>query len=217
MRWRSASASTRWQRRTKRERVERRVDDGDHVQIGALGVGPADWIGLEDLRPGDDVAEAVEGERQMALAVAEVGAEGDDRPVRRARRDVVVGARAADVDGRRLDVLGDRRAQLGHRELDRFDTVEADGDLGDAIGEPFEQDVLVLPDDGGDPVGDLPVVHGVGELVAASGVVQVDDEREVDAQRLGDLALVGQGADDGRDHQAVDLDPVGHRRHATRG
>ena len=118
---------------------------------------------------------------------------------------------------RRLDVLGDRRAQLGDRELDRLDAVEADDDLGDAVGEPLEQDVLVLPDDGGHALGDLAVVHGVAELVAAPGVVQVDDERQVDAQRLGDLPLVRQGADDGRDDEAVDLDPVGHdlRRQVT--
>ena len=110
-------------------------------------------------------------------------------------------------------MLGDRRAQLGDGELDGLDAVEADDDLGDAIGEPLEQDVLVLPDDGGDAIGDLAVVHGVAELVAATGVVEVDDERQVDAQRLGDLPLVGQGADHGRDHEAVDLDPVGHRGH----
>ena len=107
-------------------------------------------------------------------------------------------------------MLGDRRAQLGDRELDGLDPVEADDDLGDAVGEPLEQDVLVLPDDGGDPLGDLAVVDGVAELVAAAGVAQVDDERQVDAQRLGHLPLVRQGADDGRHRQAVDLDPVAH-------
>ena len=115
-----------------------------------------------------------------------------------------------DAHRRRLDVLADRRAQLGDRDVDGLDAIEADDDLGDAVGEPLEQDVLVLPHDVGDLLGDEPVVDGVAELVAAPGVAQVDVQGEVDAQRLGDLPLVRQRADDGRDGQPVDVDPVAH-------
>ena len=109
-------------------------------------------------------------------------------------------------------MLADRRAQLGDGDVDGLDAIEPDDDLGDALGEPLEQDVLVLANDVGDLLGDEAVVDGVAELVAAPGVAQVDVEGEVDAQRLGDLPLVGQGADDGRHGEPVDVDPVVHDR-----
>ena len=94
--------------------------------------------------------------------------------------------------------------------VDGLDPVEADDDLGDAVGEALQQDVLVLPHDGRHLLGDEAVVDGVAELVAAPGVAQVDEEGQVDAQRLGHLPLVRQGADHGRDEEARDVDPIAH-------
>ena len=200
----------------ERERVERRVEGDDHVEVRALVVGSADGVGLEDLRLGDDAAELAHGEAQVALAVAEVGAEGDDRPVGGAGAHLEVGGRAADAHGGGLHLLGDRRPQLGHRQLDGLDPGEADDDLGDAVGEAFEQDVLVLPHDSRHLLGDEAVVDGVAELVAAPGVAQVDEEGQVDAQRLGHLPLVRQGADHRRDEEARDVDPIAHGWHLRR-
>ena len=89
-------------------------------------------------------------------------------------------------------------------------TLAADGDLGDAVGQPLEQHVLVLPHDGGDAVGDVAIVHGVGGLVATTRVVQIDLECEIDAEGLWDLPLVRQRPDDRGHGEAVDLDPVAH-------
>ena len=210
MRWRSASDSIALAAADEGERVERRVDDDDHVEVRALGVGPADGVGLEDLRRGDDVAEPVEGERQVALAVAEVGAEGDDRPVRRAWRDVEVGAACAGC----VTAVVSTCSAIGGRSLVTVSSTASTRSKPTTTSamrsaSRSSSTSLFSADDGRDPIGDLAVVDGVAELVAAAGVAQVDDERQVDAQRLGDLPLVGKGADDGRDHQAVDLDPVG--------
>ncbi len=71
-------------------------------------------------------------------------------------------------------------------------------------------DVLVLSHDGGDAVSDVAVVHGVGELVATTRVVQIDFECEIDTEGLWDLPLVRQRPDDRGHGEAVDLDPVAH-------
>ena len=69
---------------------------------------------------------------------------------------------------------------------------------------PARHDPLDLGDD-------RAVVDRVGQVVAGAGRGQVDVEIEVDLDRLGPLLLLGQHADERRQPEAAQLDPVlGH-------
>ena len=66
-------------------------------------------------------------------------------------------------------------------------STSTDDDLGDSVASRASS---VLAHHGGDALGHLAVVHGVAQLVRTSGVAQIDEQRDVEAQRLGDLVLV---------------------------
>ncbi len=54
-------------------------------------------------------------------------------------------------------------------------------------------------------------MHGVVEIIGPAGVAEVDVEREVDLQRLGDLPFVRERTDDRHGADGGNLDLVGHR------
>lgn len=194
------------------ERIERRLDLDDHVQIGPLIVGPTDRIGLVHTRHRRDVAQAADAETEVRLTIAEVGTEGHVGGVDRVGRQIGVRTSAANPHRRARGVDGDRWPQLGQLDIDRIDPIEAQHLGGETRDEPLQQDVLRFLDGGDHPVGDEAVVHGVAEFVRVTCVAQVDVERQVDLQRLRDLTFVWERSDDGDGAQAPDVDPVTHWR-----
>ena len=164
----------------ERERIEPGLDDRHEVQVGALAGRPTDRVRLEDLRLIDDTSELVESVK-VGLTVAEVGAERDDRDA-----SPLVTARSRPAsDECALRWCRCARRSAGAARDGQFDGLhpgEADGDLGDAVSR--SSNTSLFSHDGGDAVGDVAIVHGVGGLVATTRVVQIDLECEIDAEGL---------------------------------
>ena len=86
---------------------------------------------------------SADGEAQVALAIAQVAAQGDDGRVRHERRRCELRHAAATMRTAVLcTCLGDGRAQLGEAYVDHLDEVELEHDVGDLRGQSLEQDVL---------------------------------------------------------------------------
>ena len=76
------------------------------------------------------------------------------------------------------------------------------------VREPFEQLVVLVGDDAAHRVAERAVVDGVGQRVARTGRREVDEQLEVDLERLGPLLLLGQHAVHAHLAQAGDQDAI---------
>jgi NAD(P)-dependent dehydrogenase (short-subunit alcohol dehydrogenase family) len=194
----------------QRKRVERRLDLNHHIEVRALIVRTADRVGLVHIGHRSDVAEALDTETKKRRSVSEIRSQRDVCQVSGMDGNLGVGTRSphahCGVDG----INGDRRTDLDQLHVDRLDAIKGEDFVGNSHHEPFEQHVLRFLDDGDHAIGYEPVVHGVTQLVATPCVAQIDIERHVDLERLGDLTLVLQCPDDRDRANSVDLDTVDH-------
>ena len=81
--------------------------------------------------------------------------------------------------------------------------------VGQAPGEGLEEPVGAAGDDVGSGLGEGAVVDRVGQVVGLLGRRHVDPGRDVDAEGLGSVLLLGQDAVGAGDAEVADLDAVG--------
>lgn len=90
--------------------------------------------------------------------------------------------------------------------LDRW--VEREEHRGTLFDGDLEESVFAEAEQRGDRVGDAGVVGAVLDATAASGAGEIEAEREVEADGLLSVSLVGAEADDAAEFEAVDPDEI---------
>jgi hypothetical protein len=126
-------------------------------------------------------------------------------------------ASSSDLDCDMFHRHRDRRPEFadGHRHANHARVAAAH--LGDPIGQPLEQLMMLAGDNPRDRLGEFAVVDGVGEIVGSARGLEVETKDRVDFERLGANLFLREGTMDSQGADAAQHDAIGrgqfHSRH----
>ena len=160
--------------------IEFGFDDDDHVQVRTLIERSPHGVCLEDFGLSHNrVTETFDGELEVFDAISEVRPESNDCFVsgQTKRRSLD----SMNANRGRIHVDWNRRPNLGECQIDRMNPRKFENDIRHPLSQALEKEITVVSGNCNQALTDFSIIHGLGEVVGQTGIMQIDMNVDIDA------------------------------------